>query len=98
MKVDLNDYITEEQVEYVYKFIYHWNFKDNGYIRNDSDIQKLTAVEKIAILNARKKNIVKEFNEKEKEWFILGRKEKRKIKKSRISKEDFFIKLWNKSL
>jgi hypothetical protein len=55
VKVDLNDYITEEQVEYVYKFIYHWNFEDNGYIRNDSDIQKLTAVEKIAILNARKK-------------------------------------------
>ena len=66
-KGELNDYITEEQVEYVYKFIYHWNFEDNSYTRNDEDIQKLTVVEKVAILNARKKNIVNEFNETEKE-------------------------------
>ena len=59
--------LTEEQVEYVYKFIYHWNFEDNSYTRNDEDIQKLTVVEKVAILNARKKNIVNEFNETEKE-------------------------------
>ena len=54
-------------MEYVYKFIYHWNFEDNSYTRNDEDIQKLTVVEKVAILNARKKNIVNEFNETEKE-------------------------------
>ena len=34
---------------------------------NAHTLEELTAVEKITILNARKKNIVKEFNEKEKE-------------------------------
>lgn len=58
---ELIDYITDEQVEYVYKFIYRFDYQQKLYSRTNDDIKRITPAELLAIINARKKNIVKEY-------------------------------------